>query len=167
MHVRQYISIATVFEFPWISSILKLPMANFFFNETLHFIINLLNFMCIIFERKWSWLMAYVHTVHVLITPNADLLQSAESIPVTAGTNDLQFQMIKLISVLTRFEEAWLSQHTQIVSIDIFQGQWTMPMSWLFLAQGWWWQSSENAFIWQNIKMFFSRTTGPIVTKFA
>ena len=61
--------------------------------------------------------MAYFHTVRVLITPNADLLQSAESIPVTAGTNDLQFQMIKLISVLTRFEEAWLSQHTQIVSI--------------------------------------------------
>ena len=62
--------------------------------------------------------MAYFHTVHVLITSNADLLQSAESIPVTAGTNDLQFQMIKLISVLTRFEEAWLSQHTQIVSIQ-------------------------------------------------
>ena len=120
-------------------------MANFFFNETLRFNNNLLNFICTILEWKWSWLMAYVHTVRALITPNADLLQSAESIPVTAGTNDLQFQMIKLISVLNRFEEAWLSQHTQIVSVDICEGQWTMPMSWLFLAQGWWWQSSENA----------------------
>ena len=77
------------------------------------------------FRRKVVLTDGLFHTVHVLITPNADLLQSAESIPVTAGTNDLQFQMIKLISVLTRFEEAWLSQHTQIVSIDICQGQWT------------------------------------------
>lgn len=43
--------------------------------------------------------------------------QGAESVPVTSGTNDLQFQMIKLISVLTRFEEAWLSQHAVIVSV--------------------------------------------------
>ncbi|XP_065923524.1 transformation/transcription domain-associated protein isoform X7 [Magallana gigas] len=42
--------------------------------------------------------------------------QGAESVPVTSGTNDLQFQMIKLISVLTRFEEAWLSQHAVIIT---------------------------------------------------
>lgn len=47
-------------------------------------------------------MMDYSLTVHV--SPNAGLLQSVHaSIPVTAGTNDFQYQMIKLISVLTRF----------------------------------------------------------------
>lgn len=60
------------------------------------------------------------YNVHLKILPVNNIymyFQGAESVPVTAGTNDLQFQMIKLISVLTRFEEAWLSQHAVIVSV--------------------------------------------------
>ena len=44
------------------------------------------------------------------------LQRDAEIIPMTAGNNDLQFKMIKRIYILTRFEEAWLSQPTQIVN---------------------------------------------------
>lgn len=35
----------------------------------------------------------------------------------TAPTQELQYQIIKLISILTRYEEDWLSQHTKLVSL--------------------------------------------------
>ncbi|CAG2186713.1 TRRAP [Mytilus edulis] len=54
-----------------------------------------------------------------------DISASPTSLPTGAGTQDMQYQMISIISILVRCEEEWLSKNVEIDSVDYIQ--WKEP----------------------------------------
>ncbi|KAJ8314001.1 hypothetical protein KUTeg_008562 [Tegillarca granosa] len=49
---------------------------------------------------------------------NQPLIVEGSLASTAAPTQELQYQIIKLISILTRYEEDWFSQHTQLDAVD-------------------------------------------------